>query len=188
MPKPTKIFYDRLENAIQLYINNQNLSVLACAEVAYISASALTKELKKRGLTRNLNEIQNKKLEDGIQFYLSGLSIFAASRKASIGNNTLGQALNNRGLLRPQTETRAINLQNALSFYQQGMAINIAAMKAGIGNNTLINELKKQELLRCQDEKNSETVGVYLAEIKENRIYSMAVELLHRAARSNHVA
>lgn len=188
MAKVNQEFVERLNNAIQLSLKNINLSIIACAETAGVSTSALKKALKAQGLSRDTQELQKQKLEKAIELYVKGLTITEASTQVAISNATLGKALSARGLLRRDVKARKINLQKAIEYYQQGLSVNAAAKKAYVGHSTLVAALSKQGLLREQDSALEVVTDVYQPEIKESRGYSKALQLLHRSARNNLVA
>lgn len=188
MAKVNQEFVERLNNAIQLYLKNVNLSIVDCADCAGVSTFALKKALKLQGLSRDTKSLQQKKLEKAIELYKKGLTIAAASTQVAISNATLGKALNDRGLLRRERKARSINLQSAIEYYKQGLSVNAAAKKAHVGHSTLVAGLSRQNLLREQDSALEIVTHVYEAEIKESRGYNKALQLLHRSARQHQAA
>ncbi|AAN55694.1 hypothetical protein HRJ35_14895 [Shewanella oneidensis MR-1] len=188
MSKVNQEFVERLDNAIQLYLKNENLSIKNCACTAGVSETALTKSLRQQGFLRDKKTAKDQKLEKAIELYNTGLSILSASKEVAIGNDTLGKALKKRGLLRENRKARSINLQKAIEYYQQGLSVNAAAKKACVGHSTLVAGLIKQQLLREEDSALEVVTDVYQPEIKESRGYSKALQLLHRSARQHQAA
>lgn len=188
MAKVNQEYVERLNNAIQLYLKNLNLSIIDCADCAGVSTSALKKALKSQGLSRDTKALQQQKLEKAIELYKNGLTITEASTQVAISNATLGKALGARGLLRRDMKVRKVNLQKAIDYYQKGLSVNAAAKKAHVGHSTLVAALSKQDLLREQDAALEVVTDVYQPEIKESRSYSKALQLLHRSARQHQAA
>ncbi|MFG0454518.1 hypothetical protein [Shewanella mangrovisoli] len=179
-------FAERLARGVELYVN-QKMTLLESSAAAPVCRKKLTKELKDRGLLRKEPKKLSEKFEKAIKLYVDeNLSVFNAAAKTGVCKTTLSKVLRERDLLRNTAEKSAANLEQAIALYVAGATIFAASRQAKVGNQTLGDALSARGLLRKHPErKPTSTVSRQdPLESAESRVSSMAMSIIHSAARA----
>ncbi|MEL4294056.1 hypothetical protein [Shewanella xiamenensis] len=179
-------FAERLARGVELYVN-QKMTLLESSAAAPVCRKKLTKELKDRGLLRKEPKKLSEKFEKAIKLYVDeNLSVFNAAAKTGVCKTTLSKVLRERDLLRKTAEKSAANLEQAIALYVAGATIFAASRQAKVGNQTLGDALSARGLLRKHPErKPTSTVSRQdPLESDESRVSSMALSIIHSAARA----
>lgn len=184
---PLKVpFAERLARGVELYVN-QRMTLVESSVAAPVCRKKLSKELSDRGLLRKEPKKVSERLEKAIKLYVDErLSAYNAATKAGVGQSGLLKILRERNLLRNSTEKSAANLEQAIALYIAGDSILTAARQAKVGNQTLGNALSSRGLLRKHPERkpNSTVSRQDPLESAESRVSSMALSIIHSAARA----
>lgn len=177
---------ERLARGVELYVN-QKMTLLESSAAAPVCRKKLTKELKERGLLRKEPKKLSEKFEKAIKLYVDeNLSVFNAAAKTGVCKTALSKVLRERDLLRNTAEKSAANLEQAIALYVAGATIFAASRQAKVGNQTLGDALSARGLLRKHPErKPTSTVSRQdPLESAESRVSSMALSIIHSAARA----
>lgn len=177
---------ERLARGVELYVN-QMMPLLESSAAAPVCRKKLSKELKDRGLLRKEPKKLSEKFEKAIKLYVDeNLSVFNAAAKTGVCKTALSKVLRERDLLRNTAEKSAVNLEQAIALYVAGATIFAASRQAKVGNQTLGDALNARGLLRKHPErKPTSTVSRQdPLESAESRVSSMALSIIHSAARA----
>ena len=179
-------FAERLARGVELYVN-QKMTLLESSAAAPVCRKKLLKALKDGGLLRKEPKKISEQFEKAIKLYVDeNLSVFNAAAKTGVCKTALSKVLRERDLLRKTAEKSAANLEQAIDLYVAGATIFAASRQAKVGNQTLGDALSARGLLRKHPErKPMSTVSRQdPLESAESRVSSMALSIIHSAARA----
>ena len=129
----------------------------------------------------------DERIEKAVAFYVTQkLSIIDSATRADVSHGALNRALKKRGVFRDRAVLGAQNLEKAIALYTSGYSIVKASKEAGVSNSTLSNALYVRKLFR-EDvvRKPDSTVSrIDPLESAESRLSSMALSIIHSAARA----
>jgi predicted HTH domain antitoxin len=177
---------ERLARGVELYVN-QKMSLLESSAAAPVCRKKLTKALKDRGLLRKEPKKISDKFEKAIKLYVDeNLSVFNAAANTGVCKTALSKVLRERDLLRKTAEKSAANLEQAIALYVAGATIFAASRQAKVGNQTLGDALSARGLLRKHPERKPTSTVSHQdpLESAESRVSSMALSIIHSAARA----
>lgn len=177
---------ERLARGVELYVN-QKMTLVESSAAAPVCRKKLTKALKDGGLLRKEPKKISEQFEKAIKLYVDeNLSVFNAAAKTGVCKTALSKVLRERDLLRKTAEKSAANLEQAIDLYVAGATIFAASRQAKVGNQTLGDALSARGLLRKHPErKPTSTVSRRdPLESAESRVSSMALSIIHSAARA----